>query len=113
MQISRSGDELAARNLDANLKVSSSPHISGMILLFSQEFKKFHATRKFRAAAKAVIAIRRMSRTFGSSSTSNHSQEGEEGKSDRDTSRAPSAADSPTHSRTGLVEDSIESLQKE
>lgn len=39
------------RSLDANLK----------------EFKKFHATRKFRAAAKAVIAIRRMSKAFGGS----------------------------------------------
>jgi hypothetical protein len=27
-----------------------------------QEFKKFYATRKFRAAAKAIIAVRRMSR---------------------------------------------------
>ncbi len=47
MQIRRAGEELATRNLDTNL----------------QEFKKFHATRKFRAAAKAVMAIRRMSRT--------------------------------------------------
>eukprot|EP00596_Hydrurales_sp_CCMP1899_P006881 CAMPEP_0119034050 /NCGR_PEP_ID=MMETSP1177-20130426/1100_1 /TAXON_ID=2985 /ORGANISM="Ochromonas sp, Strain CCMP1899" /LENGTH=400 /DNA_ID=CAMNT_0006991251 /DNA_START=71 /DNA_END=1273 /DNA_ORIENTATION=+ len=35
---------LSARNLDSNLK----------------EFKRFHATRKFRAAAKALIAIKKM-----------------------------------------------------
>jgi len=40
---------LLGRSLDANLK----------------EFKKFHATRKFRAAAKAVIAVRRLSKAFG------------------------------------------------
>lgn len=41
---------LAAINLDSNLA----------------EFKKFHATRKFRSAAKAVIAINRMRALIGS-----------------------------------------------
>lgn len=40
---------LAAINLDSNLA----------------EFKKFHATRKFRSAAKAVIAINRMKALIG------------------------------------------------
>lgn len=49
LQLARADADLMGRSLDANLK----------------EFKKFHATRKFRAVAKAVIAIRRMSKAFG------------------------------------------------
>jgi hypothetical protein len=45
IKIKRDSAELENRNLDANLK----------------EFKKFHATRKFRAAAKAIIAVNKMS----------------------------------------------------
>jgi hypothetical protein len=43
-QLHKSGSELAAINLDTNLA----------------EFKKFHATRKFRAAAKAIMAVNKM-----------------------------------------------------
>mmetsp|Transcript_20689 Transcript_20689/g.34816 ORF Transcript_20689/g.34816 Transcript_20689/m.34816 type:complete len:388 (+) Transcript_20689:161-1324(+) len=42
----REGDELALRTLDTSLS----------------QFKKFHATRKFKAAAKAIIATQRMSK---------------------------------------------------
>lgn len=46
----REGDELAQRTLGASL----------------QQFKKFHATRKFKAAAKAIIATQRMSKIMDS-----------------------------------------------
>jgi calcium/calmodulin-dependent protein kinase I len=45
-------EELSRINLDANLK----------------EFKKFNANRKFKAAAKAVIAVNKMSRLIGRAS---------------------------------------------
>ena len=53
--ILRSASELATRNIDASLA----------------EFKKFVAHRRFKAAANAVIAIRRMSRSFNHLSREN------------------------------------------
>lgn len=47
--ITRDADELAARSLEANLS----------------HFKKFHATRKFKAAAKAIMSINRMKLILG------------------------------------------------
>ena len=55
--ILRSASELATRNIDASLA----------------EFKKFIAHRRFKAAANAVIAIRRMSRSFNHLSRENSS----------------------------------------
>ena len=45
-------DQLERNNLDSNL----------------EEFKKFHGARKFRAAVKTVIAIKRMSRALSGAS---------------------------------------------
>lgn len=49
-QLRRSSSELAAVNLDLNLK----------------QFKKFNANRKFKAGAKAVMAVRKLHKLLGS-----------------------------------------------
>ena len=51
-QLRVAADQLERNNLDSNL----------------EEFKKFHGARKFRAAVKTVIAIKRMSRALSGAS---------------------------------------------
>jgi hypothetical protein len=53
------------------------------------EFKKFHATRKFRAAAKAIIAVNKMSSLMASlkaasDEVNQENAEGEGGSSKKD-----------------------------